>query len=160
MALIRAVLLLLFSMFLAFRKAVLLLLFDIFLALKRAVWYTAGYQCVCWSLTFHATRFQLYMWRHRCAGGQKKLYLHVRSGSQSHRYFVGFFNVPVQHRHGATLFVRLFWCKVVFYDTLGIRRPYSHLIPPASPRGQVISDWSLELFASCLSQRSINLFSS
>ena len=63
----------------------------------RAVWYTAGYQCVCWSLTSHAKRFQLYMWRHRCAGGlKKKLYLHVQSGSQRHRYFVGFFNVPVQ----------------------------------------------------------------
>ena len=47
MALIRAVLLILFSMFLAFGKAVLLLLFGMFLALKRAVWYTAGYQCVC-----------------------------------------------------------------------------------------------------------------
>ena len=59
MALIRAVLLLLFSVpFLAYRKAVLLLLFGMFLALKRAVWYTAGYQCVCWSLTSHATRFQ------------------------------------------------------------------------------------------------------
>ena len=52
MALIRAVLLLLFSMFLAFRKAVLLLLFGMFLALKRAVWYTAGYQCV---LEFNVT---------------------------------------------------------------------------------------------------------
>ena len=47
MALIRAVLLLLFSVFLAYRKAILLLLFGMFLALKRAVWYTAGYQCVC-----------------------------------------------------------------------------------------------------------------
>ena len=31
---------------------------------------------------------------HRCAGGMKKLYL--RSGSQRHRHFVGFFNVLVQ----------------------------------------------------------------
>ena len=31
---------------------------------------------------------------HRCAGGFKKLDL--RSGSQRHRHFVGFFNVPVQ----------------------------------------------------------------
>ena len=55
---------------------------------------------------FYATIFQLYMWRHRCAGGLKKLYL--RSGSQRHRHFVGFFNVPVLYWHGATLFVRLF----------------------------------------------------
>ena len=37
------------------------------------------------------------MWRHchRCVGGlNKKLY--VRSGSQRHRHFVGFFNVPLQ----------------------------------------------------------------
>ena len=31
---------------------------------------------------------------HKCAGGLKKFDL--RSGSQRHRYFVGFFNVPVQ----------------------------------------------------------------
>ena len=31
---------------------------------------------------------------HRCTGGLKKLDL--RSGSQRHRHFVGFFNVPVQ----------------------------------------------------------------
>ena len=47
-----------------------------------------------------------YMWRHRCAGGLKKKYL--RLGSQRYRHFVGFFNVPVLHRHGATLFIRLF----------------------------------------------------
>ena len=32
---------------------------------------------------------------HRCAGGLKK-YLDLRSGSQRHRHFVGFFNVPIQ----------------------------------------------------------------
>ena len=71
MALIRAVLLLLFSMFLAFKKVVLLLLFGMFLAfktsvilllfnlfvaLKRAVWYTAGYQCVCVGVLHHMQR--------------------------------------------------------------------------------------------------------
>ena len=35
-----------------------------------------------------------YMTAHRCAGGLKKLDL--RSGSQRHRHFVWFFNVPVQ----------------------------------------------------------------
>ena len=58
-------------------------------------------------LVFYDTRIiQLYMWRHRFAGGLKKLYL--RSGSQRHWHFVGFFNVPVLHRHGITLFIRLF----------------------------------------------------
>ena len=46
-------------------------------------------------LTSHATIFQLYMWRHRCAGGLKKK-LYLRPGSQRHRHFVGFFNVSVQ----------------------------------------------------------------
>ena len=31
---------------------------------------------------------------HRCAGGLKKKF-DLRSGSQRHRHFVGFFNVPV-----------------------------------------------------------------
>ena len=32
---------------------------------------------------------------HRCAGGLKKKF-DLRSGSQRHRHFAGFFNVPVQ----------------------------------------------------------------
>ena len=50
----------------------------------------------------------IYMWRHRCAGGLKMLYMYLRSGSQRHRHFVGFFNVVVLHRHGTTLLIRLF----------------------------------------------------
>ena len=61
---------------------------------------------VYWCFTSHATIFQSYMWRHICAGGLKELYL--RSGSQHHRHFAGFFNVPVFHRHGTTLFIRWF----------------------------------------------------
>ena len=37
----------------------------------------------------------MYVTVHRCAGGLKKK-LYLRSGSQHHRYFVGFFNGPVQ----------------------------------------------------------------
>ena len=37
----------------------------------------------------------IYVAAHRCAGGLKKK-LYRRSGSQCHRHFVGFFNVPVQ----------------------------------------------------------------
>ena len=36
----------------------------------------------------------IYVTEHRCAGGLKKK-LDLRSGSQRHRHFVGFFNVPV-----------------------------------------------------------------
>ena len=75
------------------------------------------------------------MWRHRFAGGLNKLYL--RSDSQRHRHFAGFFNVPVLHRHGTTLFIRWFRHTaplVTFYDTLGIRRTYSRL-KPRRPHG-------------------------
>ena len=37
----------------------------------------------------------IYVTAHRCAGGSKKK-LNLRSGSQRHKHFVGFFNVPVQ----------------------------------------------------------------
>ena len=79
------------------------------------------------------------MWRHRCAGGLKKKYL--RSGSQRHRHFAGFFNLPVLHRHGPPFL----YCDsdippnlVAFYDTLGIWRMYSRLKPPASSRGIIV----------------------
>ena len=61
-----------------------------------------------WSFTSHATIFQSYMWRHRCAGGLKKKLLYRRSESKRHRYFAGFFNVPVLHRQGTNLFIMLF----------------------------------------------------
>ena len=80
---------------------------------------------VYWCFTSHATIFQLYMWRHRCAGGLKKLYL--RSGSQRHRHFVGFFNVPVVHRHGTTLFIWWFWHTA----------PFSRLLPHAGDTEEV-----------------------
>ena len=72
----------------------------------RACLKLVGLSWVYWCFTSHATIFQSYMWRHRCAGGLKKLYLW--SGSQRHRHFAGFFNVPVLHRHGTTLFIRWF----------------------------------------------------
>ena len=62
---------------------------------------------VYWCFTSHAPIFQSYMWRHRCAGGLKKKQS-PRSGSQRHRHSAGFFNVPVLHRHGTTLFIRGF----------------------------------------------------
>ena len=94
--------------------------------IREGVW-------VYWCFTSHATIFQSYMWRHRCAGGLKKKLLYLRSGSQRYRNFAGFFNVP-----GTNLFIRWFRHTapcVIFYDTLGIRRTYSRLKPPAPSRG-------------------------
>ena len=48
----------------------------------------------------------IYVTIHRCAGGLKKK-LNLRSGSQRHGHFVGFFNVPVQAPTRVTLFIRL-----------------------------------------------------
>ena len=84
--------------------------------------------CIYWCFTSHATIFRLYMWRHRCSGGLKKK-LYLRSGSRRHRHFVGFFNVPVLHRHGATLFIRLFRHTA----------PLSHLLRHAGDTEDVIS---------------------
>ena len=88
--------------------------------------------------TSHATIFQTYMWRNRCAGGLKKK-LYLRSSSQRPRHFAGFFNVSALHRHGTTLFIRWFRHTahlVASYDTLGIRRTYSRLKPtPRRPHG-------------------------
>ena len=81
-----------------------------------------------WCFTSHATIFQSYMWRHRCAGGLKKK-LHLRSGSQRHRHFAGFFNVPVIHRHGTTLFKRRFRHTA----------PFSRLLRHAGDTEDVIS---------------------
>ena len=97
---------------------------------------------VYWCFTSHATIFQLYMWRHRCAGGLKKK-LYLRSGSQRHRHFVWFFYVPVLHRHGPP-FLYAYSEKpshlLAFNDTLGIRRAYSHFNPPpfGVPTGHLI----------------------
>ena len=72
----------------------------------------------------------IYVTAHRFAGGMKKLDL--RSGSQRHRHFVGFFNVPVwKHRHGTNLFIR--W----FRHTAPIRRLLRHILDltPGPSRG-------------------------
>ena len=74
MALIRAVLLLLFGMFLAFIKGRFIASFRyVFGPEKGRLVYSRLSVCVCWSLTSQATRVQLYMRRHRCAGGVKKI---------------------------------------------------------------------------------------
>ena len=81
-------------------------------------------------------RYFGYMCNGTCAGGLKKKF-DLRSGSQCHKHFVGFFNVPVQ----APTRDRLFYGYsekpshlVAFYDTLGIRMTYYHL-KPRGPNG-------------------------
>ena len=49
----------------------------------------------------------IYVTAHRCAGPPKKK-LDLRSGSQCHRHYVGFFNVPVQTPTRDPLFIRWF----------------------------------------------------
>ena len=73
------------------------------------------------------------MWRHRCAGGLKKLFL--RSGSQRHRHFVGLFNVSVKGPTWGPPLLRLFREIVPFNDTLGIRMTFSHIKPSGVPTG-------------------------
>ena len=64
------------------------------------------------------------MTAHRCAGGLKKKF-DLRSGSQRHRHFIGFFNMPVQASTRGQPFCS-FSEKlphlVTIYVTLGIQR--------------------------------------
>ena len=86
-----------------------------------------------WCFTSHAKIFQLYMWRHRRAGRLKKLFL----WSGSHGHFVGFFNVPVPHRHGTTFLYSDSHTPphlVAFYKTLGIQRTYSPTVDRNVPK--------------------------
>ena len=55
------------------------------------------------------SHFKLYMWRHIDGHADWRRKFDLRSGSKRHRYFVGFFNEPVQAPSRATLFIRLFW---------------------------------------------------
>ena len=104
---------------------------------KQTKWQTKDeLSWVYWCFTSHATLFQSYIRRHRCAGGLKKK-LYLRSGFQCHKHLAGFFNVPVLHRHRTTLFIRWFRHTAPFYDTLRIRRTFSRLKPPAFSRGKL-----------------------
>ena len=59
----------------------------------------------------------IYVTAHRCAGGLKKK-LDLRSGSQRHSHFVGFFNVPVQAPTRGH----------PFYTVIPRNRPFSRLL--------------------------------
>ena len=87
-----------------------------------------GELCVYLCFTSHATMFQLYIWRHRYAGGLKKLYL----PSGCHRHFVGFFKCPSYTDTGQPFlygYSEKLPHSVAFYDTLGIRRMFFRLNP-------------------------------
>ena len=67
---------------------------------------------------------------------RRKLYL--RSDSQCHRHFVGFFNMPVQAPIRDQPFIRLFREIAPFSRLLRYAEDtedFSHLKPPASPTG-------------------------
>ena len=55
----------------------------------------------------------IYVTAHRCPGGLKKK-LDLRSYSKRHRYFVGFFNVPVQAPTWVNLFILLLYTRYLF----------------------------------------------
>ena len=74
----------------------------------------------------------IYVTAHRCAGGLKKMDL--RSGSQRHRHFVGFFNVPVLAPTRTTLFLRWFRHTAPFSRLLRSRWGYGGHILDLTPR--------------------------
>ena len=79
----------------------------------------------------------IYVTAHRCAGGLKKK-LDLRSGSQRHRHFVGFFNVPVLAPTRGPTF--LYGDSdtpphlVAFYDHAGDTEV--HILDPPGPHGK------------------------
>ena len=84
----------------------------------------------------------IYVTAHRCACGLKKK-LNLRFGSQRHKHFAGFFNVPVQAPTRGHPFYGYYEKPphlIAFYDTLGIRRTNSHLKPPRPPRGNMTNN--------------------
>ena len=85
----------------------------------------------------------IYVTAHRCAGVLKKK-LDLRSSSQRHRHFIGFFNVLVQAQtQGHSFFFYGYSEKlphlVTFYDTLGIQRTHPRLNPRV-PTGTMIQN--------------------
>ena len=90
-----------------------------------------------WCFTSHATIFQSYMWRHRCAGGLKKK-LHLCRAPNVIDISQGSLTCPSYTDTGPPF---LYGDSdtpphlVAFYDTLGIQRTYSRLKPPESSWG-------------------------
>ena len=79
----------------------------------------------------------MYVTAHRCAGGLKKK-LDLRSGSERHRHFVGFFNVPVLAPTRGQPFYDYSEkppISVAFSTRMGTRKTYSLLTPTGSHGG-------------------------
>ena len=90
----------------------------------------------------------IYVTAHRCAGGLKKK-LDLRSGSQRHIHFEGFFNVPIQAPtwgHPFYGFPRNLPISVAFYDAHGV---YGGSILILNPR--VLHPWESWLFSNSFS---------
>ena len=87
----------------------------------------------------------IYVMAHRCTGGPKKF--DIRSGSKRHRYFVGFFYIPVYGLGtdtGPTFLYGYSWKSphwVAFYDTLRIH-------PRLNPRVSTGSNQSNNVYIS------------
>ena len=62
----------------------------------------------------------IYVTAHRCAGGLKKKF-DLRSGSQRHRHFAGFFNVPVQAPTRDQPFYTVIHKRVQYNDTVNVQ---------------------------------------
>ena len=94
--------------------------------------------CVC-VLEFYVTCNNIsviYVTAQKCSWSEK---LYLRSGSERHRHFVEFLNVPFKHRHGVTLFIRLFRetapCSRLLRHAGESLDVFSSKPPPASPPG-------------------------
>ena len=91
---------------------------------------------VYWCFTSHATIFQSYMWRHRCASGLKKK-LYLRMGSQHQRHFVGFFTAaaqiayPIKFPNFPTKLMKYVHNLIEIYMYIGYRLGQRHRRSPA-----------------------------
>ena len=96
--------------------------------------------CACVYIFLYVTSNDIsviYVTAHRCAGGLKKFDL--RSGSQRHRHFVGFFNVPAQPPTPGQLFYG-YSEKPPHFSRL-LRRAWGYggpiiVLNPQGPRGE------------------------
>ena len=105
----------------------------------------------------------IYVTAHRCAGGLKKK-LDLRSGSQRHRHFVGFFNVPVlaptRDHPFYTVIPTHRPIKSPFTITLGIRWTHSRLNPPGPHGGIMVVTAPQRLSAVVTARATISLLRS
>ena len=88
-------------------------------------------------LTSHATIFQWYMWRHIDVQADWRSWTYGGASNAIHISYASS-TCPSKHRHGTNLFTCIPRNRPIekpFTTCWGIRRTYSHLKPPGSPRG-------------------------